>query len=144
MDWWEQHFDDSGVTDARYDGAFMTGGSNATPMALNFSAITDGTSNTIFAGEVCQVVYNGNTNNYIYIGGYNPQDQFGRWCGSTGIQMNNPDTGIRGMSGFRSYHPGGAQFLLGDASGRFISENIDRTTYAWLGTRAGRETVSVP
>lgn len=143
-DYWEQHFDDWGPTDARYDGAFMTGGNNATPLSLNFANIKDGTSNTIFAGEVCQVSYNTNTNNYIYIGGINAQDQFGRWSSSTGIQMNNPDTGIRGMSGFRSYHPGGAQFLLGDASSRFISENIDRITYAWLGTRANGESVSVP
>jgi len=144
LDWWEQHFDDGGPTDVRYDGAFMTGGNNATPIALNFSNMIDGTSNTIFAGEVCQVSYNTSTNNYIYIGGYNAQDQYGRWSSTTGIQMNSPDTGQRGWSCFRSYHPGGAQFLLGDASGRFISENIDRITYAYLGTRAGRESVSVP
>ena len=31
-----------------------------------------------------------------------------------------------------SYHVGGAQFVLGDGSVRFISENIDTSTYDWL------------
>lgn len=36
-------------------------------------------------------------------------------------------------SNFRSSHEGGGQFLLGDGSGRFISENIDQTLYNNLG-----------
>lgn len=35
----------------------------------------------------------------------------------------------------RSYHPGGAVFVLGDGSVRFISETINLTTYHGLGTR---------
>jgi len=35
--------------------------------------------------------------------------------------------------GFGSDHSGGCQFLLGDGSVRFISENVDQTTYANLG-----------
>ena len=35
--------------------------------------------------------------------------------------------------GFKSLHEGGCQFVLGDGSVRFISENIDRLTYARLG-----------
>jgi len=41
--------------------------------------------------------------------------------------------------GFRSYHVGGAQFVLGDGSVRFISENIDGTTYRALASVRGRE-----
>jgi prepilin-type processing-associated H-X9-DG protein len=37
-------------------------------------------------------------------------------------------------SGFTSWHPGGAQFLLGDGSVRLISENVNATTYQNLGT----------
>ena len=44
-------------------------------------------------------------------------------------------------SNFRSPHEGGGQFLLGDGSGRFISENINRALYNALGTRAGGEVV---
>ncbi|WP_237228423.1 DUF1559 domain-containing protein [Rubinisphaera sp. JC750] len=76
--------------------------------------------------------------------------------GSTADQMNKPvttDTLIddgavnncaaagHATSNYRSYHDGGAQFLLGDGSVRFISENIDRTTFNELATRAGGEVV---
>ena len=37
--------------------------------------------------------------------------------------------------GFKSRHVGGAQFLLGDGSVRFLSENIDYVTYQRLGSR---------
>ena len=46
--------------------------------------------------------------------------------------------------GFRSYHSGGANFLLADGSVRFISENIDGPTYRALGSRAGNEPASAP
>jgi hypothetical protein len=36
--------------------------------------------------------------------------------------------------GFTSDHPGGVQFVLGDGSVRFISENISMTTYQNLST----------
>jgi len=44
-------------------------------------------------------------------------------------------------SNYRSYHQGGAQFLLGDGSVRFLSENIDQVTFDALATRAGGEVV---
>lgn len=44
-------------------------------------------------------------------------------------------------SNFRSFHTGGAQFLLGDGSGRFISENIDASLYNYLGGKADGQVV---
>jgi prepilin-type N-terminal cleavage/methylation domain-containing protein/prepilin-type processing-associated H-X9-DG protein len=41
--------------------------------------------------------------------------------------------------GFRSFHPGGATFLLGDGSVRFITDEIDGATYRGLASRAGKE-----
>ncbi len=38
---------------------------------------------------------------------------------------------------FISSHDGGAQFLLGDGSVRFVSENIDATTYRNVSTMSG-------
>src|SRR5262249_15186004 len=38
-------------------------------------------------------------------------------------------------AGFRSAHPGGGQFLLGDGSVRFVMANIDYQTYQRLGAK---------
>jgi prepilin-type N-terminal cleavage/methylation domain-containing protein len=38
--------------------------------------------------------------------------------------------------GFKSKHTGGAQFLLGDGSVRFINQSLDRLTYARLGDKS--------
>lgn len=40
------------------------------------------------------------------------------------------------VGGFSSYHPGGANFVLGDGSSRFISEAITPAIYQRLGHRA--------
>ena len=40
-----------------------------------------------------------------------------------------------------SFHPGGANFNLGDGSTRFISESVDPTAFAALVTRAGGEVI---
>ena len=47
----------------------------------------------------------------------------------------------RGAYAARSLHEGGAQFLLGDGTVRFISENIDLNVYQDLGTIKGGETI---
>lgn len=55
--------------------------------------------------------------------------------------LGNCNSAIDSTSGFRSTHTGGVQFLLGDGSTRFISENIDQGVYNSLGTRAGKEVI---
>jgi len=44
--------------------------------------------------------------------------------------------------GFKSRHPGGAQFVLADGAVRFIDENIDFRTYNRLGDRRDGEVVT--
>jgi len=46
--------------------------------------------------------------------------------------------------GFRSNHPGGANFALADGSVRFIVETIDHRTYQYLGCRDDGQPVTVP
>lgn len=55
--------------------------------------------------------------------------------------LANCNSASDSTSNFRSTHVGGSQFLLGDGSGRFISENIDSGVFSGLGTRRGRETI---
>jgi hypothetical protein len=139
---WQQHFDDWGATDARYDGPFACR-ENTTYTLAN---VVDGTSNTLFAGERTRQRSSGiNTGaNYIYIGTGNPQDEYGRFCGSTGIELNAANLAQIGRSGFSSKHPGGSQFVLGDGATVFLDEGIDRLVYSALGTRAGGEAVDIP
>ena len=46
-----------------------------------------------------------------------------------------------GQWGFRSQHPGGANFLFGDGSVKFLKESIDMAAYQSLGTRNGGELI---
>jgi prepilin-type processing-associated H-X9-DG protein len=46
------------------------------------------------------------------------------------------------LPNFRSVHPGGANFLFGDGSVRFIQETIGRDPYIGLSTAAGGEVLS--
>lgn len=100
--------------------------------------ITDGTTNTIAMGEC-----------------------IGAWCGwqvgwgfqsfgTTAHAINYLNATLKNSAavgnhdaciGFRSQHVGGAHFLLGDGSVRFISENISGATYSALASRAGGEVV---
>lgn len=52
--------------------------------------------------------------------------------------------GVQGTSQPFSFHIGGAQFLFGDGSATFISENIDLTVFASLITRGNGEVAQVP
>jgi prepilin-type N-terminal cleavage/methylation domain-containing protein len=45
---------------------------------------------------------------------------------------------------FRSRHPGGLQFALGDGSVRFVAENIDPPTYRAMATASGGESLVAP
>ncbi len=108
--------------------------------AVKFSAITDGLTSTLLAGETLpeQCTFNGAYNHNFPING-------------TSIPMNTFEESVDGWNnlwytacGFKSRHPGGANFLMCDSSVHFFSDTIDYRLYNELGTRAGGEIAQVP
>jgi prepilin-type processing-associated H-X9-DG protein len=54
----------------------------------------------------------------------------------------NPKYQQYGQWGFRSLHSGGANFVFGDGSVKFIKDGVDMATFGALGTRFGKEVIS--
>ncbi|WP_254510804.1 DUF1559 domain-containing protein [Anatilimnocola floriformis] len=106
------------------------------PMGLK--SITDGTANTLMIGEDLP------TQN-VHSGAFNAN---GDWavCHAPPNYFPKPPTPTDwpNVISFRSLHPGGLQFTLGDASVRFIQQNINYDLWRALSTRAGGEAVQVP
>jgi type II secretory pathway pseudopilin PulG len=116
--------------------------------SLNFASISDGLSNTIFFGEVRpKCTWEARV-------GWHHTEGVNGFC-TTVIPLNYPSCteGGSGCSspqslgaayGFKSEHPGGAQFALGDGSVRFFGQTIDHWTYQYLGNRDDGHPVQVP
>jgi len=104
--------------------------------------VTDGLSHTIFIGETrpdCSIhLAQGwaKSNNGSGLVSTVPPINFDS-C-TQGIasdpcnQWNNWTTSL----GFKSSHPGGAQFVFGDGSVRFLQETMDHQAYQYLGAKA--------
>lgn len=105
---------------------------------LKMADFVDGTSNTLFAGEH---ETNEKSNwHSTWLGVVpNGDDNFGRIVGDADHTPNNP---VHHQDDFSSYHVGGAHFLMGDGTVRFISSNIDAAVFKGLATRQMGEVVS--
>jgi prepilin-type N-terminal cleavage/methylation domain-containing protein/prepilin-type processing-associated H-X9-DG protein len=127
--------------------------------------ITDGTSNTFAMAETTFNVYNGNGDPWAYrcwvTGGVDPASGINAWTFA-----NYPDpvnwpgfSGLLCFSGCEftskvgqlgswmyvgSLHPGGANFLKGDGSVIFVSENTTTSLLTQLSTIAGGENAQLP
>jgi prepilin-type N-terminal cleavage/methylation domain-containing protein len=98
-------------------------------LSVKFRDATDGLSNTIMIGEHCYQrggkVVHGATWPGVNkgVGGNGQHDAVASGSGPINPPLTFSDTETART--FQSTHVGGAQFLLGDGSVRFVSENID-------------------
>jgi prepilin-type processing-associated H-X9-DG protein len=101
---------------------------------LTLKTVTDGTSKTIMVGEN---VVEQDFHSAAYFAD-------GDWA-TCGMPLNhfiipNPTLATRQDTwqearGFRSYHPGGAQFVFADGAVQFLAESIDHNEYRAMCTR---------
>ena len=115
-------------------------------VAVRISNVRDGTSNTIYFGEILP------DHSYITERGWFFYDAM--WAGTTGpinfpihlVNKGRPWSGdplgpcsleknFATSNAFRSEHTGGAQFCFVDGSVRYLSETISYVTYQKLGDR---------
>jgi prepilin-type processing-associated H-X9-DG protein len=117
---------------------------------IDIAGVKDGTSNTIFVGEILPECHDHREGWWRYNG-------MGNAHASTSVPINTMTTCANSQNeatskgyphpqcwqknnwnlswGYRSYHPGGAQFLFVDGSVQFLPETMDYMTYQYLGGR---------
>ena len=109
---------------------------------LGLAGVSDGLSNTFFAGE-----------DLPSINQHCDWSFFNHATGTCAIPLNNAlQAGQPGFNNigdwpnvysFRSRHSQGANFLIGDGGVRFVRQSIDLATYRALATRAGGEVATL-
>lgn len=117
------------------------------------SHITDGLSNTIFLGEV-----RADCSGHVQVG----WSHSNKWGGFTQIPINFDSCRTLAQAqaegrdgcfatcnwnaevGFKSRHPGGAMFAMGDGSVQFLPQTIDMRLYQNLGDREDGQAVQIP
>jgi prepilin-type N-terminal cleavage/methylation domain-containing protein/prepilin-type processing-associated H-X9-DG protein len=110
--------------------------------------VTDGTSNTILIGEALPEQ---DSNSEIWgvtaasMGTTLPinlktADDCSNDGGFGGLKFTSRCT--YAIKGFKSKHPGGANFLFADGTVKFLKQTLNKYTYAALGSRAGGEVIS--
>jgi hypothetical protein len=122
-------------------------------VCLNIRDVTDGTSHTIFMGEVRPDCHShadwgwwfSNSMGNAHASTVAPINEFNT-CTAAPMKISNPAcTALNNYNyswGFKSFHAGGVHVLLVDGAVRFLSENIDHAgTYQRLGGRADGKVV---
>jgi hypothetical protein len=126
--------------------------------AVKLTGVTDGTSNTLLAGEMHWVI-----RGWTYTSGPNAgQPRTGRTYWHNGhpfVSWNWTNTPLNTLDwpattppaaewwksalySFRSVHTQGVHFVLADGSTRLIRSSIPHATYQALGSRNGGEVIS--
>jgi prepilin-type N-terminal cleavage/methylation domain-containing protein/prepilin-type processing-associated H-X9-DG protein len=133
-------------TTANTGGTMRGFGDYRDGQVASIQSVTDGLSNTIIVGEVLPQQ---DANNEMW--------GFTGACSGTTIPINYytgaPSPVAYGTCtfssrfsyaarGFKSMHPGGANFLLADGSARFLKASVNPQAYNGLGSRNGGEVIS--
>ncbi len=113
----------------RSDGAFFH------LSKTRFADVTDGLSNTLFAGERASEF-----GHSTWVGAVPGGDE--TMARILGIADHAPNAPGGHLDDFSSRHPAGTNFVVGDGSVRLIVESIDLEVYRALVTINGREPVS--
>jgi prepilin-type N-terminal cleavage/methylation domain-containing protein len=126
-----------------YAGPFTRVGSTA-----KLSQITDGLSKTIFFGEVRPGCSEHISSGWAYTNNGNGYCTTLIPINYDSCNLENPDNCKRFCNwttevGFRSAHPGGAQFLVGDGSVHFLLDSIEHQVYQYLGAKNDGFTASI-
>jgi len=129
----------------------IRGVGNRLGAVMNFASVTDGLSNTFFAGESLVQqhdhllgntwwAFNGGGSHNTTIIPLNYRSDQTPWCSPADHVNHN-----WGISwGFKSQHTGGANFLFGDGHVQFIAQTIDKKLYNLLGCRNDGQNASPP
>lgn len=124
--------------------------------SIKIRDVVDGTSNTLFVGEITGDYGAGGKGFFQqFIMTHNLQDTRDGINGPNtvpGGRVNDPVDGDGGNRhfelfdeiGFSSFHPGGCNFLMVDGSVHFLTEESDQSMTKYLTTRAGGEIADVP
>ena len=114
---------------------------------ISFQEVTDGLSKTIMIGETIP-------SHCMYNGLFSPNHPLCTMSiplntmyddGALNNDYNNTINPTQAASsGFKSLHPGGASFAMGDGSVHFIVDSIDHQLFCELGTRDSGEVADLP
>ena len=150
---WQQYADYTSVTwgwnadhGNNADPRFLSGVFTRMGYGAKFGEVTDGLSNTIFVGEILGECNDHEWGGYWQFNGTNnahascvvPINDF-TTCpalpGGSGKPQCSPQSNWNYSWGFRSRHPGGAQFLFGDGTVKFLLAQLEHLTYTYMGGR---------
>lgn len=131
------------------DPNFFAGPFHRTGVCVRLSEVTDGLSQTIFFGEVRR-----DCSAHVRTGWISSNNANGLTSTMIPINTNTcDDSATNGCQrpcnwsvelGYKSLHPSGANFLLGDGAVKFFTESIDHNNYQALGGKSEGSNAVVP